>query len=365
MIDRKPQITFMQYIFLIHGVQIGIGVLTLPRKLADTAGTDGWITIIICWFLATIFSLVIIQVMKKYPNGTIIDLVSHYFGKWAGKISALIFALYFGLLTIITYIREVLFIQMWILPYSKLFVLVLLIAVPSYFILRNDIHILGRYCQFIFFMTLWLIIIYLMPLKYANWLHLLPILKEGWTPVVNGLKTGVFSFLGYEIAFFLYPYLEQKEKASLGIVIANTISLFFFLTVTIIAFLYFSPDEITYYSEPSMVMLKIVEFKFIERLEIVFFSFYIFVISTTVLPFMYMSVFSAKKFVNRFAQHQYVLFFLIMLFLYILFIPPTFDRNSYYQKIAEHAGLVIAAIFPLILWGLLLLHGRWKGRERK
>ncbi len=81
----KNQITFMQYIFLIHGVQIGVGVLTLPRELAEKAGTDGWIAIIIGWLFSTVASLIIIQIMKKYPNGTILDLLTHYFGKWIGK----------------------------------------------------------------------------------------------------------------------------------------------------------------------------------------------------------------------------------------------------------------------------------------
>ena len=38
----KNQITLMQYIFLIHGVQVGVGLLTLPRELAEKAG-DGWL----------------------------------------------------------------------------------------------------------------------------------------------------------------------------------------------------------------------------------------------------------------------------------------------------------------------------------
>lgn len=363
MIKRNPQLTFMQYIFLIHGVQVGIGMLTLPRKLADSAGTDGWISLIICWFLAIIFSFIIIQVMKKYPNGTIIDLVSHYFGKWTGKLIAFIFALYFGLLTLVIYIREALFIQMWILPYSKLVVLMILIAVPCYMIVCHEIHILGRYSQFIFFMTFWLIFIILLPLKYANWLHLLPVFKEGWSPIFSGIKTVAFSFLGFEIAFFLYPYLEKKEKAFLGVVIANSISLFSMLLLTIIAFLYFSPDEIKFYSEPPMVMLKIVEFRFIERLEIIFFSFYLFVISTTIFPYMFMTALSARKFVNRFKHHHYVFLFLIALIAYVFFVPPTFDRNNSYQKVAEYAGIILVTVFPLLLWGILSMKGLRKGRK--
>lgn len=42
----EHKITLMQYILLIHGIQMGIGILTLPRELAEKSGTDGWIAII-------------------------------------------------------------------------------------------------------------------------------------------------------------------------------------------------------------------------------------------------------------------------------------------------------------------------------
>lgn len=56
-------ITLMQFILLIHGVQMGVGILTLPRELAEKAGTDGWIGIIISWFIATVASMIIIKIM--------------------------------------------------------------------------------------------------------------------------------------------------------------------------------------------------------------------------------------------------------------------------------------------------------------
>src|SRR4051812_9787644 len=181
----QNQITFMQYIFLIHGVQVGVGLLTLPRELAEKAGTDGWIGIIIGWLFSTLASLIIIQVMKNYPNGTIIDLITHYFGKWFGKIAAFIFVLYFAFLGSIIFVREGLFIQFWILPQTNMVVLLLLLSIPSYLIVRNNITILGRYAELVFFMTIWMFFIYLNPLKEAHWLHLLPIMKEGWIPILT------------------------------------------------------------------------------------------------------------------------------------------------------------------------------------
>ena len=350
-INLNHKITLMQYILMIHGVQMGVGILTLPRELAAKSGTDGWIAIIICWSLSTMASLVIIQIMKKYPNGTILDLLSHYFGKWIGKIGTIIFALYFALLANIVFMREALFIQAWILPKTELFVLILLLSIPSYLIVRKNIGILGRYSEFVFFMTLWTIIIYLITLKGAEWLHLLPVLKEGWVPILSSVKTAIFSFIGYEIAFFLYPFLQSKDKASMGIVMANTLSLFAYLMITIGAFAFYSPDEITIYNEPTIVMLKVLEFKFIERLEIVFFSFYLFVMSTTILPFMFITVFCTSHLVGKQDHSRHLAWFLLIEMAFVALYPPTFDRNTMIQQFIEKIGFVLSPLYFLFVYG--------------
>ncbi|WP_436371707.1 GerAB/ArcD/ProY family transporter [Cytobacillus sp. BC1816] len=365
MINIKNQITPMQFILLIHGVQMGVGVLTLPRELAQKAGTDGWIAIIICWFFSTMISLIIIQIMKKYPNGTILDLVTHYFGKWIGRASTIIFALYFAILTHVLFIREALFIQAWILPHTNILILILLLSIPSYLIVRKNISILARYSEFVYFMTLWAILIYLIPMKHAEWLHLLPVLKEGWVPIFTAVKTAILSFVGFEIAFFLYPYLQKKDKASLGIVVANTLSLLMYLMITIGAFAFFSPDEITIYNEPTIIILKVIEFEFIERLEIVFFSFYIFVISTTVLPLMFMTVFCTSQLAGRQDHSRHIAWFLLLECIFAVLFPPTFDNNFLLQKMIDQAGLILAFAFPICLWGYVWLHGLFKRRANK
>lgn len=361
----KNQITFMQYIFLIHGVQVGVGLLTLPRELAEKAGTDGWIALILGWLFSTLGSLIIIQVMKKYPNGTIIDLLTHFFGKWVGKIAAFIFVLYFAFLGSIVFVREGLFIQFWVLPQTNLFILLLLLSIPSYLIVRNNITILGRYAELVFFMTTWVLFFYSTPLKEAHWLHLLPFIKEGWEPILAAAKTTTFSFLGFEIAFFLYPFLQKKQKASIGIVIANTLTLAVFLIVTIVAFTFYSPDEITQYKEPTINLLKIVEFRFLERLEIVFLSLYIFVISTTVLPLFFSTVLSASQLFGKQDHSKYVVWLLLLNLVYVLLLPQSLAGNRQLQKEIESISLILVYVFPICLWVYLWLYTCLKRRVLK
>lgn len=282
-------------------------------------------------------------------------------GKWTGKLSTLIFALYFALLTHVIFIREVLFIRSWILPQAELYLLIALLGIPSYLVVKNHIGIVGRYSVLVYFMNLWTIIIFLMPLKYAEWLYLLPVMKDGWGPILADISTAFFPFLGFEIAFFLYPYLQNKEKASTGIITANTISLISYLLVTIEAFVFFSPEEIIIYHEPAIEMLKVIEFQFIERLEIVFFSFYLFIISTTVLPLMFMTVFCTSKLAGVRDKRMILATLLIMECLYVVFFPPSLPQNEFMNSIVENTGLIVACAFPLCLWAYVSIHSLVSG----
>ncbi|MCC3357013.1 GerAB/ArcD/ProY family transporter [Bacillus sp. REN16] len=363
MIQAKgKEISFVQFILLIHGVQMGVGVLTLPRDLAEKAGTDGWISLIIGWFISVTSSLIIIQIMKRHPNGTILDLLTFYFGKWIGKIGGFIFVLYFSILAFVTFTREAVFIQAWILPRTKLYMLILLLAIPTYLLARNNVQILGRYSVVVFFMTLWTIILYLIPLKDARWLYLLPILKEGWYPVISAVKTTIFTFVGFEIAFFLYPFLQNKKSASIGVIIANTISMFAFLIITIVSFAFFSPDEITQYNEPTITILKVIEFSFIERLEVVLFAFYLFVMSSTVVPLIFMSVVSTSWLLGKEDHTKPLCWFLVFMVIYVFCFPPSLNIDVEWQKGVQYLGLIFAYAIPIGLWAFVLIHGLFKRR---
>nr|WP_304216245.1 endospore germination permease [Fredinandcohnia onubensis] len=362
---QGKQISIVQYILLIHGVQIGVGVLTLPRDLAEKAGTDGWIGIIIGWFIATITSLVIIQIMKKHPNGTILDLLTHYFGKWVGKVAGVILALYFGLLALYSFITEAMFIQAWVLPRISIFLLMILLSIPTYLLVRNNIQIIARYSVVIFYMTIWIIVLYSYSIKDGQILNLLPILKEGWHPVLKTVNITIVTYVGFDIAFYIYPFLQKKEKASIGVVIANTITMIAYLIITVVAFVIFSPDEITKFNEPTITVLKVIEFTFIERLEIVVFAFYIFVMSTKVLPLMFISVFSTSWVFGKKEHSKPLFWFLVISIIYVFLFPPSVHMNLIWSKELHRLSYLFSYAFPICLWGYILVHGLIKRRSLK
>jgi len=352
------EITTMQYIMLIHGTQVGIGLFALPRLVAETAGTSGWISIFIGWLLSLLASLVIIQVMKRHPQYTIIDLLKHYFGKWIGALLSLGFAVYFALFTFIVLDRSVLYIKAIILQRTADYVLILLFLIPGVFVVRNGIRILGRYSELVFFFSLWLPLLFLYVLKDANWLHLLPVLKDGILPVVKTVKSTVISFLGFEVAYFIYPFLQKKQHASAGIVVANSLTLLVYLHVTITSFLFFSPDQITFFNEPTLTALRIIEFRFLERFDMLVLAFYMFYVSTTWMPVAFCSVFTTSQLLGKQNHSKHFYWFCCILIVITYITRPTFELNEKMTDMINLYGMIVAFLFPVFLWLLMAICGR-------
>ncbi|WP_308634122.1 GerAB/ArcD/ProY family transporter [Paenibacillus silvisoli] len=361
--SKSNQVSLLQYILIIHSMQLGVGVISLPRELAETGGTDGWIALFIGYAASVTASLFIVQIMKKHPNGTIIDLISRYFGRWSGYVMAAAFGIYMTLYAYLLLDRMILYVQSWIMQQSRTYVLMLLFIIPAYMIVKGGWRALGRYAEIVLLCSLWMPLVLMSLFHQAHWLHLLPVLKEGWMPVISTVPATFLAFLGFESAFFLYPHLTRQNKAASGIIIANTLTLLVYLFVTLICFVVFSPDEISFYNDSMLTLVKIIEYRFVERFDIVMLTCYLLVISKTWIPAVYMTVYCTHRLlpIGKAATH---LFLLLAGMLLVTFIwDPGWIMNDKWVALFTKMGIVMAFLLPLALWGLvsvMSLFPRWQ-----
>ncbi|BBH24083.1 germination protein [Paenibacillus baekrokdamisoli] len=344
------QISLLQYIFIIFEVQVGLGVLSLPRDLAKTAGTDGWISIILGWILAILLSLVVLKIMEKNPESTLFDLLSRYFGKWVGKSISILWILYAAFAAFVVMFSTIHIIKIWIVPDMPNFVLMILFVIPNYMIAKHGMRVIGLFSELVFLVSMWMPFLLLYTLKDIQWLNLLPIAKEGLLPILVTVKSTILAFLGFELAFILYPFLKDKKSASKGIIIANSLSMIIFLAITVICFVRFSPEEVTDFVYPTLNLLKLIRLPFLEGLEFIFLCFYLFMLFITLIPYLYTAVLGVTQLFGK-QDHRNSL--RILLFLWILlsfFFIPSSSQITQMGKWWGEVGLYFAGVFPIFLW---------------
>ncbi|OCT10933.1 hypothetical protein A8709_04305 [Paenibacillus pectinilyticus] len=355
------QISLKQYIFIIFEAQIGIGVLSLPRDIAETAGTDGWISILLGWVLSVLVSLVIVQIMERNPGFTLVELVSHYFGKWIGKGVTVVWISYTVYAASVVMFSTVYIIKLWIVPNMQDVILMILFIIPIYMITKHGLRVIGYFAELVFVVSIWIALLIFFTFKNTQWLFLLPIGKEGIMPILSTVKSTILSFLGFELAFILYPFLKDKKNASKGIIIANSISMLIFLTVTVISFIKFSPDEISDYPYPTLNLLKLIQLPFLERLEILSLSVYLLLLFMTIIPYLYTAVLGTVQLFGK-QDHRNVLRIVLILWLLLSFVfIPSSTQVMQMSKSWGMAGTYLAYVFPIFLW----MYGWMFHRRRK
>ncbi|MFT4141209.1 MAG: endospore germination permease [Bacillus sp. (in: firmicutes)] len=352
MIKTDNTITLFQYIFIVNGIQIGTGILSLPRIVAEKAGTDGWLAVIIGWGCSVLASIFLIQAIQNRQQNTTHHFFRQLFGKYIGCILMFFYSIYFLSTYWIIIVNSILFIQGWFLPHTSKYSIFLLLCIPTYMVAHKGIQSVGKYCEIIFYMTVSIPFLFLifMPITNGHWLNFLPFLKEGMFPILKAVPSTAFSFLGFEMCVFLYPYLQQKKYALHGIIIANTITMIFYLFTVIICFYFFSPDGIPHLIQPVLSLLKLIEFRFLERFDLVILSCYLVVVSTSWISLLYGGIllinFSKKESVRA---YQIIIILLISV-LFIFLLNPSWSQLKQYQSTISNIGLGLVYCFSLFLW---------------
>ncbi|MXQ52187.1 GerAB/ArcD/ProY family transporter [Shimazuella alba] len=350
MFNKKFSLSFSQYVFLIYKTQIGVGVLTLPHDLFVISGSDGWIAIIIGWMISTIVSFLIINTLEKNPDETLFDLLPRYFGKWLGKIILVCWILYALFAASYSFMYTVYLIKVWVLPNTNPVLIGLLFIIPIYQITRLGLPMISRYAEFTFLITIWMYPIILITAQEGIWLNLMPIARDGFLPILKSTPVTALSFLGFEMAFVLYPRLQNKKKAFKGILLANTMTAIVLIMVTVLSYIRLSETELAFAVWPTLDLIKLVHFPFLERLEIIFISAYIIILFMSVIPYLHMALIGSSNLFQRSIKKP-LLPVILTIWVGGLFFPIIgFQPVISIKKMLSTSGLIFAFLFPVVFW---------------
>ncbi|PFH90519.1 hypothetical protein COI44_03230 [Bacillus sp. AFS088145] len=361
MVITKSKITQFQFILMIFGIQVGIGMLSLPRELAQKAGTSSWIAILFGGMISTAISILFLKLRDKAPNLNYVSFFTFYLGKIIGPIVVFLQAIYFLYAGYLVLCRAILYIQSYILQETKVYVLLVLFLFPTYQLLRGGIHLIAKYIEAIFPIAFFTLFMLLFTLKDADLNFILPIIKNGWMPIFKTIPLTTTSFLGIELILVFYPYLKSKEKAIKGVIIGNALTTFTYIFVTIICFVIYSPYEIKMTFEPVIDILSIMEFQYVERLDFILFSLFLMIISKTWVTYIWAGMNGLSE-VFKFKLKPFIIIILFIVILILTFIQvPTFTNTSIHLHYIMIFGSFIIIGIPI----LLLVGGLIKNRLSK
>lgn len=242
-------------------------VMIIP-VLLEKSGRDAWITIIVSAVLFLPWVLLIYGIIQKIGNRSITQALDESSGKGARILVMSLSALYFftfafyTLKEVIDWTKSTYMIQTPIIATALVLLVLCLVSA------NHGIKTIGVSAGILLpFVVLLGIFVSLANLKVKNYNYLLPILEDGFQPILSGIPVMFGGLSQFILIIFLRPHL-QKKPGFLTILLIHLVLIFLTFGPTVGGIAEFGPEEMGLQRYPAYEQWRLVKLgKFIEHVD--------------------------------------------------------------------------------------------------
>jgi len=332
---------------LIFTMQQGVVIFSLPRLLADHVGYNGWASLFIFSIIIAINIYLISLVYRLGDGKSIFEILEHSIPK------IIVFPCYAALIVLWTVsgcliLKKYIFIlQFSVFPtvhpmYIKAFIDVLLYS----FVIKG-IYTIGKIATIFYFMVCGSILFLLFLLKDFHITNLTPFIFENGSHNPVGWLNIMISFLGYELALLLFPYVSNKGFIK-SVHIGNLLTTLTNVTISLICFGFYSFNQLTDLKYPLVDLFAYIKLPIVERIDNLIFAMYF--LTTLVGSAIYFwAALEATRRITPNANIKLLTAFLILLGFIISWIPDTLGQVRDWLNYFGYTELSVAFGLPIIL----------------
>jgi spore germination protein (amino acid permease) len=268
-VDEKYLISPFLIVPLMYVSMVGVGVLNFQRELAEHAGYNSYISVVLVGISIHLILWMIYKILRSNQEGLDVTAINNAcFGKIAGNIINFAIVLYFCFGAYIEFIGYIEVIQLWvfpsmnILPMSTILVSLIYYTVSGGFRSVTGLSFLGLLISGIFFIPENLLV-----LPYTHPLNLMPLFNHSITDILLSSKSMLFQFMGFEALLLFYPFIKSPAKSQKWAHLVVFFVTLMYLIIIIITFMYYSEGQLREIFWPTLNMLKIIEGSVFMRIE--------------------------------------------------------------------------------------------------
>lgn len=210
---RKEQISESQAYILMITFILGT---SLALASYSESQQDTWISMVIALIIAIPIVIIYGNILNSHPGKDIFQILEYIFGKVIGKTIGALYTFYFFHLGAICIRNITEFVQVSSFNETPQYITALFIGILAIYILKSGLEVIARVNKFIIPLLIFIISITLiMVIPKSDITNFLPILKNGWIPVLKA-SFSKFSFpLGETVIFLAFlNTVKEKDKSS-------------------------------------------------------------------------------------------------------------------------------------------------------
>ncbi|WHF26658.1 endospore germination permease [Bacillus altitudinis] len=352
----KIELSPSQAVFFIIQSQIGVGILSLPHSLMRDMGHDGWFAILLACLFIQIFNTIFIFLSYKYPDTSFFEALTLVFGKWIGRCLIFICSLYcasIGILVLSIFTRVL---NIWVLPLTPNWVISLLLIIAVIYITKESLTAIIRFNFVLTPVLLILSLLMLYALKGTNIDYLRPLFQMNHQQLGLGLKDVVLALNGFETFLLIAPNIKGSIKKRYKVMtIANLCTTLFYLFITLICFMFFSPRELNIIPYPVVYLLKTLSFGIIERTDLLFLSFWFLVVLATIVNYLYFATKGLEILIQKRKHKALVYLSALLIYASSCYLSTDTIRIEYFNEFTTIAQYSFIYFIPIVMTVIIIL----------
>lgn len=266
---EEGKISSRQASLLMVTTVLATAILFLPAISTRQALEDAWISTIIAAANGILISLLVVTLMLRFPEQTLVQYSEEIMGKFFGKIIGLGY-IWFFLHTNAIIVREFGdFMTATFMPRTPLLVFNIVIVFLAVLTVKSGLEPLGRLNEWIFILNSFiLVIIITFSISEVRLENLQPVLKEGIVPALRGAYTPT-SWFGEIITLgMIFPFITQPRRGYRIAIVAHLVTGAFLLSTAVITIGIFGPELISRFKFPIIEVVRLISLGgFLERIE--------------------------------------------------------------------------------------------------
>ena len=364
-VPKHNQFRAFYMFFVIFSMQAGVGILGTPRIVFLEAGHDSWISSTLTYLYVAILLMLMLYILRQYDKNDILGIQADLFGNFISKVIGTIYLIYFSLQLLSILVTYIEVIKVFVFPESQSLILGLMLILPIIYTLLGGLRVTIGVVFIFIFITYWVLILLIEPLRQIDFLNFLPIMDRGISDIMRGVVANAYTFSGFEILFFIYPFVERKDRITKPVILGTSFISFLILLSTTIAIGFLSPDELQRRIWPLLNLYKVQTSPIIERLDYVVIAEWMMVVLPKAILLMWCISYIAIRMYN-FPKKASIYVFSIL----ILVCIPFFNEHFVIQKLIDSTKYIaygLVYIYPLFLLPLVVIkkrvHRKKKGRN--
>lgn len=353
----REKLAHLHVVVLIYMVQAGLVLFRFPQLEADYFGTNGWVSLLICFVAAAFNILLLLPVLKMARGRSIFDIMERSVPRMVLLPFYLAIAAIWGMNASTAAKEYVHILKMVIFPTVSPWVFALTIGLLAYYLYGKGIYNIAKAAIIFFVLSVWMTFLLFYFFEEFRWSRMTPFLFQDSKQLLAGFMNVYPSYLGYELVLLMIPYADAKTKLARAAFKATFFASMLYLFVGVVCFGIFSLQQLRMSTFPVLDLLAIIRFPFMERIENLFYGFFLFsnIVTSTVYYW------AASQFGGRIAprwQGKPVGAAIIAACVGLSLVPNTLMETEKWVRYAGYAGMGVAIGLPVVLIGFLLLQGK-------